>query len=279
MDIANLARRIIKATGLGQCVHALVGAYARVRPHHVCTRGGITYDLDLSEVIDRSIFLGGWEPETVHFLRSTIQSGDVVIEVGANVGAHTLILAERVGAQGSVYAFEPTEFARAKLETNLRLNPKLAGRIVVRTELVTNHEHATPNLSLRSSFPVDGPGRPDEMIDARSMALDDLQLSRLDLLKIDVDGYDYKVLQGSTAIIDRLRPRVLIELCEYTLAAQGDSVRDIFALLDGLGYCATRGNAQPITVDEVLGIVGNHTSINAVFHPVQPHGTSGVLST
>lgn len=264
MDIVNFGKRTVRAFGLERPARALIESYARKRPRQICKRGGITYDLNLLEVIDRALFMGAWEFETVRFLRKCVRPGDVVIEVGANVGAHTLTLANLVRANGVVYAFEPTSYAQGKLRANLALNPQFANRVIIRSELVTNHSGDAPNLKIRSSFPVDG-SQPDEVVPSTAMSLDDLDLTQLDFIKIDVDGYDYKVLQGAVSLIKKFKPVILVELCEYALNAQGDSIRDIFHLLSEFGYAGARENGAPISAENALRLVGNSTSINSVF--------------
>src|SRR6266436_7021968 len=92
-------------------------------------RGDINWCLDLEEGIDFSIYLlGAFERSTVATLRALVKAGDVVLDIGANIGAHTLGLAKNVGAAGKVYAFEPADFAFQKLLRNLALNPALEKR-------------------------------------------------------------------------------------------------------------------------------------------------------
>jgi FkbM family methyltransferase len=278
MDIVRTADRLLRGIGLRSLAGAIFRAYVRRYPVHTCSRRGIVYELDLTKIIDRAVYLGGWEPQTAEFLRRSIDPGDVIVEVGANIGVHTLLLADLVGPSGSVIAFEPTVYAQRKLAANIALNRRLQTRISVRPELVTNHELATPNLSIQSSFPVGerylvgeryAAGNPvGETVAARPMALDELSPARLDLLKIDVDGYDYKVLQGAARLLKSLKPIVLVELCEYTLRSQGDCIRDIFSLLSSLGYVAFYENGRPIeSVEKVLELVGMTAHINGVFRP------------
>src|SRR5580692_6023609 len=85
-------------------------------------RRGLRWALDLGEGIDFSIYLlGAFEPGTQATLKKLVKSGDVVFDIGANVGAHTLGIAQSVGGSGKVYAFEPADFAFAKLKRNLAL--------------------------------------------------------------------------------------------------------------------------------------------------------------
>jgi FkbM family methyltransferase len=206
----------------------------------------------------------------VEVLRENVLPGHIAIEVGSNVGAHTLTLARLVGTHGRVYAFEPTGYALAKLRRNLSINPDLAERVEIRPNLVTNHELATPIRDVRSSWKLDARNLRLEAVDAPAISLDafvtEANLSTVDFLKIDVDGYDFKVLQGARGLLERFHPLVFVELCEYALNRQGDSVRDIFALLIPMGYRAVLETGGQIgNVSEVLTLIGDRTSINCVF--------------
>ena len=100
-----------------------IGLSTRIKAN----RASICWHLDLHEGIDFAIYLTGrFEPETVTTMASLIKSGDVVLDIGANIGAHTLSMARMVGKEGKVIAFEPTKYAFDKLVANTTLNPKFA---------------------------------------------------------------------------------------------------------------------------------------------------------
>ena len=91
------------------------------------TRGGVRWNLDLGEGIDFAIWLRGcFEPSTLHALQRLVRPGATVLDIGANVGAHTLHLAAAVGSTGRVLAFEPVAESFRKLRTNVAANPSLA---------------------------------------------------------------------------------------------------------------------------------------------------------
>src|SRR4051812_33154439 len=84
--------------GLGKNAHAV--------------RHGIRWQLDLSEGVDFSIYLlGAFEPRMIRVLRRIVLPGQTVVDIGANVGSHTLHFAEAVGTSGQVIAIEPTDWA------------------------------------------------------------------------------------------------------------------------------------------------------------------------
>jgi FkbM family methyltransferase len=265
----NIIKTLVKKLGLSGFLIDIIKLYAKFFPNQIVTRSGIKYSVDLRQVVDFGTFLGGWEKNTLDFLRKTLKQGDVVVEVGANVGAHTLYIAKLIGPMGHVYAFEPTSFALNKLQKNISLNPDLAN-ITVRSDLVTDNDKSVPNMSINSSWTLSGERSPSIIRDFSVISIDSFvrenNINRLDLVKIDVDGYDFKVLRGASDAISNLRPIIFCELCEYTLRAQGDSIKDIFTMIESLGYSAYYENGERIgNVDDVLSMVGLHTSINGIF--------------
>ena len=96
--------------------------------HVQVTRDGLRYDLDLSQAIDFTIFLlGRFEASTVAALRRYVKPGATVLDIGANIGSHTLQLARLVGPSGRVLSFEPTDFAFGKLRKNLIASSRAKG--------------------------------------------------------------------------------------------------------------------------------------------------------
>ena len=85
----------------------------------VFNRGSYKWELDLKEGIDFSIFIQGcFEPEVIKTYKKHIKEGDIVIDIGANIGAHTLPIANLLDHEGKIYALEPTKFAYSKLKNN-----------------------------------------------------------------------------------------------------------------------------------------------------------------
>jgi FkbM family methyltransferase len=276
MSIFPVLKQILKSLRLQNASLSVVRAYARVFQRQLSKRNGIRYDLDLTEVIDFAIFVGGWESETLKFLDDNVKPADVVIEVGANIGAHTLAIAKLVGPHGQCYAFEPTEYAATKLQRNIDLNPQLRRNIRVVRELVTNGAMELPTLRIRSSWKLEHETNATaETVPPSATSIDQFvdaqNIERVDLIKIDVDGYDFKVLQGSVAVLKKFKPLLFIELCEYALNKQGDSIRDILGFLDDLGYSGRFESGAPIPdADAVMNITGQNSSINGIFTPMRP---------
>ena len=141
--------------------------------------------------------------------RLLIRPGFTVLDIGANIGAHTLHFARLVGMEGRVFAFEPTSFALTKLRLNLSLNPDLAGCVSAEQYFLVGDRLASPPPSIPSSWPVAERSRdPHEALYGRGQASDGAAaitaddfclnegVTRVDFVKLDVDGYEYAVLRG-----------------------------------------------------------------------------------
>ena len=191
-------------------------------------RSGIEWNLDLREGIDLTIFvLGAFERDTLRALRSLVKEGATVLDIGANIGAHTLHLARLVGDKGRVIAFEPTGYALAKLRANLRANPDLESRVEVHQAFLVAKAGAGVASSVASSWPVDGTPPDDPRMGSRAMDLSGALAMTLDsaiaaagdpdvqLIKMDVDGHELEVLEGCRSLLQRRRPIIVMELAPY----------------------------------------------------------------
>jgi FkbM family methyltransferase len=149
-------------------------------------------------------------------LRQLCSPGAVVVEVGANIGSRTMVLARQVAPAGFVYAYEPQRIVFQTLCANLALNSIVnvdARHAAVGAEQGWVHE---PDLDYgkRANFGAVGvsPAGQDKSRRVRQVRIDeDLQLSRLNLMKIDVEGMELEVLTGADALIRRFRPALYVE--------------------------------------------------------------------
>src|SRR6478672_6409918 len=113
--VMKTAHKIAGARAVHRVVRAGRALFGQT-DRDVVRRGGIFYDLDLSQGIDFAIYLGNiYERQTRSALRELVSPTSLVLDIGANIGAHTLHLAQLVGPEGRVLAFEPTDFAFRKL--------------------------------------------------------------------------------------------------------------------------------------------------------------------
>lgn len=179
----------------------------------VCRHGEMVFNRH-DRFIGRSLELyGEFSEREIELFRAFLRPGALVIEAGANIGAHTLALSKLVGEEGVVIAFEPQRLVFHLLCANLALNSivnvfayqkavgSAAGTVLV------------PQPDPTSEFNFGGlplgaweQGEPVPVV-----RLDDMQLPRLDLLKADVEGMEGQVLEGATETIARHRPILYVE--------------------------------------------------------------------
>jgi FkbM family methyltransferase len=243
-------------------------------------RGGLRWQLDLREGIDFSIYLlGGFERGTAAALRRLVQPGSVVVDIGANVGAHTLGIARGVGPAGCVVAVEPSDEAFAKLTRNVSINPEFQGRVRLRQMLLAASAETTAPSALYASWPLHptGPvhpkhgGRLVTTTGASVSTLDQLMaregLEQLDLIKLDVDGFEARVLEGGKATLSRYQPVIVMEFAPYLHAEVGGSFADLVRILKDANYRvveANSGRTVPLDVDALRRRIPDGASVNVI---------------
>jgi len=212
-----------------------------------CVRSGLRWNLDLSEGIDLSIYLfGQFERSTTSALRTHLFPGAVALDIGANVGAHALPMAKLVGPSGKVYAFEPTDWAFGKMTKNASLNPDLQSSLfpmkMILSDLKSDmpkHIYSSWKLESGETHPIHG-GHLNSVGNSEVASLDSivktLGLKKIDLIKLDVDGFEFKVLSGGAQMLSEMRPKMILEVTPYSLEEQGDSLEALIAFMAKLNY-------------------------------------------
>ncbi|MCH9050040.1 MAG: FkbM family methyltransferase [Proteobacteria bacterium] len=249
----------------------------------VVTRAGLRWRLDLNEGIDFSIyFLRCYEFTTARAIRRLVGSGSTVLDIGANIGAHTLSFAQLVGPGGRVYAFEPTEFAYAKLMRNLDLNPEIAGRVTANQMMLVDRPDSEPPKHLYASWPLETKERVHPKHLGRALATDHAtattldsyvereNLQKVDFIKLDVDGYECQVLRGARKTLERFRPVILSELAPYHLAEAGESVEELVSILESSNYVLLNLAGKRFLssdADRLRSLVPEGTSKNVIAWP------------
>ena len=181
-----------------------------------CRYGRMVY-LRHDTCVSRSIELyGEWSEGETALFHQLLAPGDVVVEVGANIGTHTVFLAKAVGRGGAVIAYEPQRFVFHLLCANIALNELMnvyprhaaagaaSGSINV-PAFDFSAENNVGGLAL-------GPGQVHRQGEEVALeTLDSLGIGRLKLLKVDAEGMEGEVLAGARDTIKRCRPILYLE--------------------------------------------------------------------
>jgi len=197
MDKSNLLQR---STGFNRCVHAREG-YVLYNPN----------DIYIGQAIEA---YGEYGEIEAQLLRQLCPQHGCVVEVGANIGTHTLVLAKSVGVSGWVIAYEAQRVVLQTLCANLALNSMV--QVDARHAAVGARSGFVPmpdiDYSLSANFggvelSAFSSGRP-----VRLVRLDEeIETQRLDLIKIDVEGMESEVITGAIQLIERHRPLLYVE--------------------------------------------------------------------
>ena len=248
----------------------------------VVRRGGVRWCLDLEEGIDFSIYLlGAFEKSTAATLRKLVNPGDTVLDIGANIGAHTLGLAKSVGSAGKVYAFEPADFAFQKLLRNLALNPELERRTQA-SQVMLGSGADKPLAGVYASWPLETvdsvhPKHRGRFVSTQGANADTLdgfvereKIARINLIKMDVDGNELPVLQGGRGMLSKHRPIIVMEMSPYVHAEEQHSFAEMIELLRELEYKiedAANRKSLPLDATALERLIPDGAGINVVAIP------------
>jgi len=172
----------------------------------------------------------------------TVKPGNVVWDVGANMGLFSFAAAGLAGANGRVYAFEPDAVMASLLRRSARLNPKAAPVEIIPCAVAEDVALAHFQIAERSrasnaleGFELSQIGGVREMQTVLTISLDWLaeRLPPPDVLKIDVEGAELSVFHGAQQLLKTKRPILIFELTRRNWDEESRLLRDLgYTLFD-----------------------------------------------
>jgi FkbM family methyltransferase len=196
------------------------------------------------------------------WLASRLPPEAVFVDVGANLGQWTLPVATHVGPNGRVVAIEPAAATAAALARSIRLNGLTRAEVVrvAASDLdgmaLLHHHDRDPS---QHSLGHVGPAAEEVHTRALDSLLAELEVDRLDAVKIDVEGAEEIVLRGSSRMLSELRPIVIFEVRKGLPERLGLEVDGAWRLTLGAGYRSYRlddgGSLLPMTPEMLSGHV------------------------
>lgn len=210
----------------------------------------------INDAIGRRLFLArSYEATDVRALEALVRPGDVIADIGANIGYLSMHLARLTGPTGHVHAFEPL----AHLHPVVALNATMNGlpTISVHPLVVTGDSGARAAAAIPDNEAACAYFKPSsDGVGVTTTRLDDFAdqcgIVRFDVVKIDVEGGEVGVLRGADRLISdpARRPRVfMIEVANAQLARFGHRLEDIHNALTEFGYRASihrNGRFDPV---------------------------------
>jgi FkbM family methyltransferase len=224
----------------------LYRSYAKARRHpsdsarRLTTKFGDEFNVDLSSFLEWHLWaFGSYEPHIADLFRQLILPGDRCIDVGANIGVHTVRLAKLVGAHGEVVALEPDEGLVCRIKDNMLLNRLTNVRIIQAAAAARGGD----SLVLYQSDDQDANKARASLLPhsyltgsatrVPTVSIDDIDQGPVALIKIDVEGYEEAVVSGAVRTISRYSPSIIFEYAPELLSSTS---RSPFIWLQKSGY-------------------------------------------
>jgi FkbM family methyltransferase len=205
-------------------------------------------------------FPSTYEHENFEFLSKSCKEGSVIIDIGAHIGLFSVIASQVAGSRGKVFAFEPAPSTYKLLQHTIDINHKKdviepfqkavgkeAGKI---TFFVSDGEADNSNslVNYKDDRALHGIDVEVTSVDA---FVQEKNLSRLDFIKIDVEGAEYDTLRGAAGTLKSLRPVCIVAIHPEPIQAKGDRLEDIYDLIAGCRYRITY-NEKELSKAELL---------------------------
>lgn len=183
---------------------------------------------------------GTYEPATGNLISLSLRPGFVAMDIGANIGVHTLRMAKAVGEQGKVISCEPMPHLQNKLKANVQLN-RLESIVQIMGIAISDAPGETkmsgsPDTFNQGTGRMDTEGETNVRVTTGDALISELGMQRLDLIKIDIEGYEMKAIQGLTNSIAQFKPRILVEYDQAYWEKCGSSWTEFKSLLEKHNY-------------------------------------------
>jgi FkbM family methyltransferase len=203
--------------------------------------------LKIDPVKDKGIELelyykGTYEKGTLHLINKILNTGDVFVDIGANIGLMSIFASYKVGVDGKVIAFEPNPITNKILTENITLNN--INNIKVESQALSD---INKNGKIYDNFEMNRGSssliKPSEFAvgyDIEEITFSDYfeSFSKVDLIKIDVEGYELNVLKGAKKFIENsVNPPILIvEFSSMRDNSFGKNTEQLASFIEKLGY-------------------------------------------
>jgi FkbM family methyltransferase len=220
----------------------------------LATRSEIKYELDRSCLMQWYVYWAFREASREK-LYSLLNKGDIVLDVGTNIGETLLNFAKLVGPDGSVYGFEPDAVNHANVERNIELNEFKNARVFDfgisdKNETARLYRVDEHNLGMNRILSEAEAAGLTDFTTIETRTLDDVvtanNIDRVDVVKIDIEGYEMHALRGARQMLTSMKPKLFIEVGYTRLLKNGTSPNEMIAFLIELGYTVRHAETDEV---------------------------------
>ena len=240
-----------------------------IHASHVSVQGHEMY-LDSSDSLRLSTN-GVFEPYTTEVIKQNISNGDIVMDIGANIGYFTLIMAKGIRENGKVFSFEPEpknfELLKKNVEinnySNVILEKKAIGNKTGIAKLyLADRKNNIFYSGMHRIFRSDLVSQISNPVSINIIKLDDYlqdlkSIKKIRLIKIDVEGAEFDVLKGMSKMLDENKGiKIVMEFSSENLEDYGSNPSDVMDFLINKGFKLSIINEVEKRMEEVTGIKG-----------------------
>lgn len=221
----------------------------RVLNYKTRTKFGSIMVGNTQDIIQKYIYyFGTWEPHISIFISSRLKPGDIFIDIGSNVGYYSLLASNLVGTNGKVVAIEASPKVFDTLQKHIALNDADNIRAICyavsneRTRLVIHHGESSNigSTSIVRNFKESF--HPDLEIEAAPLGdlLSHEEITKARMIKIDVEGAEWLVIEGMAQIFPLLNDdvEILLEVSPEMLVQFDKTINDLLDILGKYGFYA-----------------------------------------
>lgn len=193
--------------------------------------------------IDKHIYLyGAYEPQILDLIARYLKKGGVFIDIGANIGQHSMFAASIVGVRGKVYSFEPIPYIFNQILDSARINH--FDSIISAHNVALGEKNRTATLyvdksNIGGSSVVKADRKDSSEITIDIKRGDDVlnNIQHINMIKMDVEGYEHEALLGMQKTITLYKPIIILEFSGQMYSFKGNNDGDkILSFLEKIGY-------------------------------------------
>lgn len=230
-------------------------------------RNGINYELDISQYIEHLIYYK-LEAESKQKLYGLVKNKSNILDVGVNIG-ETVLSFSRINPGGQIYGFEPVPFLFEKAIRNISLNQKSNINLF---NLALSDQNGQLSFDMAKnlnsgSISMNKDLTKGSMI-VNAVTLDNFvqehNITDIDLIKIDVEGFELNVLKGAQNVLRTAKPVLFVEVVDTYLKRQNVNASMLIRYLQDLGYSINDAKTNDIIQPDQNF---SNTHLDIICHP------------
>ena len=202
---------------------------------------GFKIILDVSKDVDHKFILQEFENYNFELIQKIVKPGWKIIDIGANIGLYTLLFSRKVGKEGSVFAFEPSDEAYYRVLQNVRLNNS-SNIELFKMGVADKTGVMDLNITDDDAYNSLGSHPMKEIVETKKINVTSINdfikkksIDHIDVIKTDTEGADYLVLKGASELLTRENGPIIF--CEYNTFTKDGFDFALTSLVEYLKSC------------------------------------------